>query len=397
MQRLTLPIAQCILLYDAGYALGAQSSSFYDHDLLKVSCLKAKIFRASGRTADVHERLCTSSNLDAANIKESILDLIVVGYKAFKKCWSSTLSHSGQQLYTVHYSDFPFSNAQKCPSVSSAKTNSRKNWFVCQRLLQLRQFTMLNAVTMENSKCVCSVDTADTSYNAYSSHLSTDDTSNPSNNHPESTRQSSLSASTTRSIISPSIIEAKNEHAHTQSAQQDHSIPMSNMVQCRITPETRPPPTFPILLAFIALCLSIFLVALDTVLIPTALPTISLSFHISDSLYAWIGSAYLLSNAASVPFWGKISDIFGRKPVILTANFIFLGGSIICAVSVNAVMLVAGRVVQGCGGGGVVVLVHVCVSDLFSIRYVPLLPVESTHALGWLPLHCITFKPACAY
>jgi hypothetical protein len=107
MQRLTLPIAQCILLYDAGYALGAQSPSFHDYNLLKVSCLKAKIFRASGRTADVHERLCTSSNLDAANIKESILDLIVVGYKAFKKCWSSTLSHSDQQLYTVHYSDFP--------------------------------------------------------------------------------------------------------------------------------------------------------------------------------------------------------------------------------------------------------------------------------------------------
>ncbi|KAI4680272.1 uncharacterized protein J4E88_006164 [Alternaria novae-zelandiae] len=123
-----------------------------------------------------------------------------------------------------------------------------------------------------------------------------------------------------------------------------------------------------VLAAFIALSLSIFLVALDTVLIPTALPTISQSFHIPDSLYAWIGSSYLLANASSVPFWGKLSDIFGRKPVILTANAIFLGGSILCAVSVNAVMLIFGRVVQGLGGGGVVVLVHVCVSDLFTIR-----------------------------
>jgi MFS family permease len=118
----------------------------------------------------------------------------------------------------------------------------------------------------------------------------------------------------------------------------------------------------------VALTLSIFLVALDTVLIPTALPTISLSFQIPDSLYAWTGSAYLLANAASVPLWGKLSDVFGRKPVILVANSIFLGGSIICAVSVSAVMLVAGRAVQGLGGGGVVVLVHVCVADIFVIR-----------------------------
>ncbi|KAE8838537.1 hypothetical protein HRS9139_02920 [Pyrenophora teres f. teres] len=123
-----------------------------------------------------------------------------------------------------------------------------------------------------------------------------------------------------------------------------------------------------ILAAFTALSLSIFLVALDTVLIPTALPTISQSFHIPDSLYAWTGSAYLLANAASVPFWGKLSDVFGRKPVIQTANITFLLGSIISAVSVNAAMLVTGRAVQGLGGGGIVVLVNVCVSDMFRIR-----------------------------
>jgi MFS family permease len=130
-------------------------------------------------------------------------------------------------------------------------------------------------------------------------------------------------------------------------------------------------PNIRTLLSFAALTLSIFLVALDTVLIPTALPTISLSFHIQDSLYAWTGSAYLLSNAASVPFWGKLSDVFGRKPILLTANSIFIVGSIFCALSINAVMLVAGRAVQGLGGGGVVVLVHVCVADMFIIRYVP--------------------------
>ncbi|KAF1934744.1 MFS general substrate transporter [Clathrospora elynae] len=133
-------------------------------------------------------------------------------------------------------------------------------------------------------------------------------------------------------------------------------------------PLYRDRPSLQVMAAFFALNLSIFLVALDTVLIPTALPTISQSFHIPDSLYAWTGSAYLLANAASIPFWGALSDVFGRKPVILFANGIFLFGSIICAVSVSASILIAGRAVQGLGGGGVVVLVYVCVSDLFSIR-----------------------------
>ncbi|KAF2020249.1 MFS general substrate transporter [Aaosphaeria arxii CBS 175.79] len=127
-------------------------------------------------------------------------------------------------------------------------------------------------------------------------------------------------------------------------------------------------PSLSVLFCFAALTLSIFLVALDSVIIPTALPTISASFSIPDSLYAWIGSSYLLTNAASIPFWAKLSDIFGRKPIILIANAIFLVGSIVCAVSINATMLVAGRSVQGLGGGGVVVLVHVCVADMFSIR-----------------------------
>jgi Na+/melibiose symporter-like transporter len=124
----------------------------------------------------------------------------------------------------------------------------------------------------------------------------------------------------------------------------------------------------PAIIAFIALCLSIFLVALDTVLIPTALPSISQDFHMSDSLYAWTGSSYLLANAASVPFWGKLSDVFGRKPVIFIANTIFLVGSVVCAVSTDATILIVGRSLQGLGGGGVVVLVHVCVSDMFTIR-----------------------------
>lgn len=118
----------------------------------------------------------------------------------------------------------------------------------------------------------------------------------------------------------------------------------------------------------LALCLAVFLAALDTAIITTALPTIASTFHTSGSGYAWIGSAYLLGQAASIPFWGKISDIFGRKPVLLVANVVFLVGSAVSGASASLAMLIAGRGVQGVGGGGLLVLANIVVSDLVSLR-----------------------------
>jgi fucose permease len=116
-----------------------------------------------------------------------------------------------------------------------------------------------------------------------------------------------------------------------------------------------------------SLCMSVFLAALDNTIITTALPTISEYFH-SNAGYTWIGSAYLLANAASTPSWGKFSDIWGRKPILLAAAAIFFIGSLLAAVSVNIGMLITARAIQGIGGGGLIVLVNICISDLFSIR-----------------------------
>ncbi|KAI9835686.1 MAG: hypothetical protein M1819_001863 [Sarea resinae] len=116
-----------------------------------------------------------------------------------------------------------------------------------------------------------------------------------------------------------------------------------------------------------ALCMAVFLAALDTTIIATALPTISAHFH-SSAGYTWIGSAYLLANAASTPSWGKFSDIWGRKPVLLIANFVFFVGSLVSALSNSIGMLIVGRAIQGVGGGGLIILVNICISDLFSMR-----------------------------
>ncbi|MCJ1411603.1 hypothetical protein MMC19_005694 [Ptychographa xylographoides] len=140
-------------------------------------------------------------------------------------------------------------------------------------------------------------------------------------------------------------------------------------------PEKKPPPPQEkersrgkVILLMLALCMAVFLAALDMTIITTALPTIAASFQASEADYTWVGSAYLLAAAAATPTWGKVSDIFGRKPVILLANIVFFVGSLICALSINVKMLLAGRVIQGIGGGGLIILVNICISDLFSMR-----------------------------
>ncbi|KAJ9615851.1 hypothetical protein H2200_001928 [Cladophialophora chaetospira] len=120
-----------------------------------------------------------------------------------------------------------------------------------------------------------------------------------------------------------------------------------------------------------SLAMALFLAALDVTIITTALPTIAIHFHANASDYTWVGSAYLLANAASVPLWGKLSDIWGRKPIIMLANGVFMAGSLVAALANSIGLLIGGRVIQGTGGGGLITLVYICIGDLFSMRERP--------------------------
>ncbi|KAK5116753.1 hypothetical protein LTR62_007427 [Meristemomyces frigidus] len=107
--------------------------------------------------------------------------------------------------------------------------------------------------------------------------------------------------------------------------------------------------------------------SLNQTIMATSIPTISSELH-SASGYVWIGGAYLLANAATGPVWAKCSDIWGRKPAILGAVALFAAASIIAALSVSMKMLVAARALQGTAGGGLLQLVFITISDLFSMR-----------------------------
>ncbi|KAM0814826.1 putative MFS drug transporter [Seiridium cardinale] len=121
----------------------------------------------------------------------------------------------------------------------------------------------------------------------------------------------------------------------------------------------------------VSLCLVLFVAALDQTIIATSIPTITASLN-SASGYVWIGGAYLLAKVAAGPIWARTSDIWGRKPALLGAVSIFAVASILAALSSSMPMLIAARALQGTAGGGLIQLVTITISDLFSVRRRPL-------------------------
>lgn len=176
----------------------------------------------------------------------------------------------------------------------------------------------------------------------------------------------------TPSSSSPSITE--HDVAHQKSSEmlekevQVEAAHTGGSPAVHIQEEERPQRSkVKIALIMFSLAVAVLLVALDITIVTTALPTISEEFR-SASGYTWVGSAYLIAQSAATPIWGKVSDIFGRKPILLVTNAIFFIGSLIAGLSINIDMLIAARAIQGIGGGGLITLVNIAISDLFAMR-----------------------------
>ncbi|GEQ66551.1 hypothetical protein JCM33374_g214 [Metschnikowia sp. JCM 33374] len=112
--------------------------------------------------------------------------------------------------------------------------------------------------------------------------------------------------------------------------------------------------------------LASFLAALDTTVVTTLLTVIASDLNAVDNI-SWIATAYLLSCSAFQPIYGKLSDIFGRKILLLICCFLFAVGCCIC-VTDSLVLLVIGRFVTGCGGSGLTTLGTITMSDLIPLR-----------------------------
>ncbi|KAI1625273.1 major facilitator superfamily domain-containing protein [Exophiala viscosa] len=120
-----------------------------------------------------------------------------------------------------------------------------------------------------------------------------------------------------------------------------------------------------------ALFATLFIIALNTTIVATAIPTICSELHAASG-YSWIGASYVIATTAVVSIWAKLSDIWGRKPLLLIAVALYFASSILCAVSTNMGMLIIGRTLQGVSGGGLGPLINIVISDFFSLRTRPL-------------------------
>ena len=113
------------------------------------------------------------------------------------------------------------------------------------------------------------------------------------------------------------------------------------------------------------LMVAMFLAALDQTIVAIALPTIGRQFHDMSNL-SWVVTAYLLSGTAVAPVFGTLSDIFGRRIMIVIALGIFVVGSVLCALAPNLLTLILARFLQGIGGGGLIPVVQTIIADAIS-------------------------------
>lgn len=144
----------------------------------------------------------------------------------------------------------------------------------------------------------------------------------------------------------------------------------SDSSELRITPAERR-------LTLAALALVVLLSALDQTIVATAMPRIIEELQ-GLSMYAWVTTAYLLTSTASVPLYGKLSDQYGRKPILVGGVLLFLAGSMLCGLSGEfgrlpllgdgMMQLIVFRALQGLGGGALMTVSFAVMADLYPPR-----------------------------
>lgn len=146
---------------------------------------------------------------------------------------------------------------------------------------------------------------------------------------------------------------------------------------------------------------TVVLAALDSTIISTTLPRVAEALN-GMALYAWVGTGYLLATAASILIFGRLGDMFGRKPLMLVSVLIIALGSIACGLAQSMTQLIVFRTLQGVGGGMMIATAFAAPADLFPdakqrVRWMalvsaafamasgigPVLGGAATQALGW--------------
>jgi EmrB/QacA subfamily drug resistance transporter len=120
-------------------------------------------------------------------------------------------------------------------------------------------------------------------------------------------------------------------------------------------------------LTVVAILLAMFIAAMEATVVATAMPTVISELH-GLELYGWVGAVYMLATTVTIPLWGKASDLWGRRPMMLAGLAVFLVGSMACGLSRSMLALIAFRAVQGVGAGALQPIALTIVGDLFTLE-----------------------------
>lgn len=129
-------------------------------------------------------------------------------------------------------------------------------------------------------------------------------------------------------------------------------------------------------LVLVGLMLTMALAAMDTTIVSTAVPQIVDSIG-GFSIFSWLFSIYLLTQTVTIPVYGKLADVYGRKPILLIGIVVFLVGSALCSGAWSMVALIVFRALQGIGAGAIQATVQTVAGDLYSLE-------ERGRVQGWL-------------
>ncbi len=110
-----------------------------------------------------------------------------------------------------------------------------------------------------------------------------------------------------------------------------------------------------------------FMSAMEATVVATVMPTVVSELH-GLELYGWVGAAYLLATAATIPLWGRAADLFGRRPAMITGIAVFVLASAACGAATSLPMLVAARALQGIGAGALQPISLTLVGDLYTFE-----------------------------
>ncbi|GJE94802.1 MFS general substrate transporter [Phanerochaete sordida] len=150
-------------------------------------------------------------------------------------------------------------------------------------------------------------------------------------------------------------------------ADKQPSSPSEEAPPLGLTDQTNFLPTKQVITVFLGLSVALACSFLDQTIIATALPRIASDLH-SGRESSWVATAYLLTSLSFTPLYGRWSDVFGRKIVLLVSLFVFLVFSLACALAQTMIQLIIFRAFQGIGGGAIITMVLIIVSDIVSLK-----------------------------